>query len=102
MKKCLVVREMGDVKNEAKWRKYRIKNRYEEKTIPFFGTVVQLSYHFHASQEQLGRLHISNKNLVVKTLNMITQRSFLYDNFWLVNTTWNEMQLPMLLTGFDQ
>lgn len=51
MKKCLVVREMGDVKNEAKWRKYRIKNRYEEKTIPFFGTVVQLSYHFHASQE---------------------------------------------------
>ncbi|KAL4494234.1 hypothetical protein ABPG73_018753, partial [Tetrahymena malaccensis] len=102
IKKCYVLKEMADPKNEQKWQKYRIRNRYEEKILPFYGTYVQLQYNFNENQDSLSKLHVSNKQLVVKTLNMVTQRTFLYENHKLINTTWNEQQLPILLSNFDQ
>lgn len=40
MKKCIVLKEMSDRSNEQKWIKYRIRNRYEKKIVPFYGTFV--------------------------------------------------------------
>jgi len=40
MKKCIVLKEMSDRSNEQKWIRYRIRNRYEKKIIPFYGTFV--------------------------------------------------------------
>ena len=40
MKKCIVLKEMSDRSNEQKWIRYRIRNRYEKKIVPFYGTFV--------------------------------------------------------------
>jgi len=39
MKKCLVLREMLDGKNQDKFKQLRIKIRRPEKSIPYFGTI---------------------------------------------------------------
>ncbi len=46
MKKCIVLKDMANPINNLKWIKYRIRNRYLAKVIPFFGTYVQLEYPF--------------------------------------------------------
>lgn len=40
MKKCVVLKEMSMPENKEKWVKARIKNRYSEKAIPYYGTFV--------------------------------------------------------------
>lgn len=40
MKKSIILRQMDDPKNNVKWTKYRIKNRFLKKKIPQFGNCV--------------------------------------------------------------
>ena len=68
------MKEMSDTANEKKWIKYRIKNRFEKRTIPFFGTYVQLDYPYDEYKNLLGIRHVSQEILIVKTLNKITNR----------------------------
>jgi hypothetical protein len=40
MKKCVVLKEMNDPRNNSKWKRYRIRNRFEKREIPRYGTFV--------------------------------------------------------------
>lgn len=53
IKKCIVLKEMADPNNDQMWVKYRIRNRNEDKHIPFYGTYVQLNYNYNENKDQL-------------------------------------------------
>lgn len=44
MKKCFVLKEMSDIRNNPKWKQLRIKNRFTLPVRKYYGTYVQLNY----------------------------------------------------------
>lgn len=79
--------------------KNRIKNRYAVKEVPFYGTIVQLNklkdYNYDNAQFNLEKYHISNNSKVIKTLNMITNRSHMYECHPLLKTRFRQDELPI-------
>ncbi|KAM3134228.1 hypothetical protein pb186bvf_013648 [Paramecium bursaria] len=101
MKKCAVVKDMEINKNDPKWIKHRIRNRHEVHKKNFFGLYEQLYYDFNQIRSMIGQQHYCNKKQIVDTLNAITERSQLYQNFPLLNILLNQNTLPLTLQNFE-
>jgi hypothetical protein len=55
MKKCLVLNEMQDPENFAKFEKLKIPIRFSKKTAPYFGVVRCQKYNFIYYQNEILR-----------------------------------------------
>lgn len=66
---------MTDPENFDEFKKNRIKLRVPTRYVQYYGTIVKLNYPKNEYSEHLQKLHISNKKMVVVTLNMLTERT---------------------------
>lgn len=80
-KKCIVLREMSDPRNDHKWITLRVKNRYERPTVPLLGTIEKIEIENKiVNIQNLAKYHVSKKIKIVHTLTQITERSQKYEN----------------------
>jgi len=72
MKKCMVLREMLDPRNDQRFLDLRIGVRRPFKVIPRQGTICKLEYSFEENRASLQRLHISQIKKVITMMKVIT------------------------------
>ncbi|CAK93776.1 unnamed protein product (macronuclear) [Paramecium tetraurelia] len=125
MKKCSILKDMEINKNDIKWIQLRIRNRFELTKKPFYGLCKQFgsdtkvinyesqgqsaksfikqqdNWAFVPTRQTIQSLHYSKLTVVVNTLNALTARSQLYQNFPLLNVLLNHQSLPMTLSNFE-
>ncbi|CAD8115295.1 unnamed protein product [Paramecium sonneborni] len=125
MKKSSILKDMEINRNDIKWIQLRIKNRFEQIKKPYYGLTkqfgkdtkiisfessgqqilkqvkVQDNWTFATIRQNISQLHYSKLTIVVNTLNALTLRSQLYQNFPLLNVMLNHPSLPMELSKFE-
>jgi len=103
MQKCLVLNDMfhalKDVSLQNVYLKERIRLRRPEKIIRKQGCVPCEPY--RSNRQQLADKHVSKQKQLVKALAILTERSYQYEQCFLLNTRLGEKQLPMSLADFE-
>lgn len=74
MKKCVVLKEMEDPQNYAKFARMKIPIRLSKKTSPYFGVVRCPKYNFSYNYEEIQNQHFSSDEDLVAMTRVFIQK----------------------------
>lgn len=97
MKKCIVLKEMQDPANFAKFAKLKVPIRINKKTAPYFGVVLCHKYEFKAFEREIARLHWWNKPEVAQMSQILANKCIEFQQHRFMQTNKKVLKLPQEL-----
>lgn len=102
MKKCIILKEMQDSDNHAKFQKLKIPIRLPKRTAPYFGVVRCPKYNFSSFLEQIIKQHWSSDADLVGMTKIFTKKCIDFLEFRYVNTNKTLLKLPRELNDLTK
>jgi len=102
MKKCVILKEMEDPSNYAKFQRLKIPVRLCKKTSPYFGVVRCPKYNFGYNYEEIQNQHFSSDEDLVAMTRIFIQKCIDFHEQRFMNTNKNVLKLPRELDDLEK
>lgn len=102
MKKCVILKEMEDPANYAKFQRLKIPVRLCKKTSPYFGVVRCPKYNFGYNYEEIQNQHFSSDEDLVAMTRIFIQKCIDFHEQRFMNTNKNVLKLPRELDDLEK
>jgi len=102
MKKCIVLKDMGDPANHSRFAKLKIPNRLSKKTAPYFGVVRCQKYNFIYYQNEILRQHWCSDPSQAKMTDVFAQRCLIMQKQRFMQTNKGILKLPRPLEELNK
>ena len=97
MKKCIVIKEMSEPSNFAKFAKLKVPIRINKKTNPYFGVVRCPKYEFVTYQNEIELRHWCSKKEVADMTMILAAKCIEFQTQRFMKTDKKELKLPLEL-----